>query len=50
MNWPEDPKTYVRIAEICEPLRHAFDQIVSLKRGANKTVIQWTGFKDIPSM
>lgn len=50
MKWPEDPKSSVEIDKICEPLRHAFNQIVVLRRHANTLPIEWTGFDDIPSI
>lgn len=48
---PEWPETkYVCMEDICLPLRRAFDQIVTVKRGASRKKIKWDGFRDIPSM
>lgn len=50
MKWPENKKSYVKMSEICGPLRRAFDQAVSLKRCARDTPLDWDGFDTIPSM
>ncbi len=43
-DWPKNDK-YAQIEEICVPLREAFDQIVTLNRGASRKKIKWTGLE-----